>query len=123
MINIFDILYEKTSLTYEENTFTTSSGVNLRTRVMFLNSFVRSQNWNLTQHQYDRLYMAYRVFLRRMVRGGFRFCDESNGDFRYVVNNDRLHQICGTSDLNLFIKLQQRNYALHVIRMSLERNV
>ena len=79
---------------------------------MFLNSFVRSrlcyscQNWNLTQHQYDRLDVAYRVFLRRMVRGGFRFCDESNSDFRHVMNNDRLHQICDTSDLNLFIKLQ-----------------
>ena len=56
--------------------------------------------------------MAYRVFLKSVVRGGFCFCDESNGDFRYVTNNDRLHQICGTSDLNLFIKLQQRNYAL-----------
>ena len=103
--------------------------INLRTRVMFLNSFVRSrlcyscQNWNLTQYQYDRLDVAYRVFLRRMVRGGFRFCDESNGDFRYVINNNRLHQICGTSDLSLFIKLQQRNYVMHVIRMSLERNV
>ena len=90
---------------------------------MFLNSFVRSrlcyscQNWNLTQHQYDRLDVAYRVFLRRMVRDGLRFCDESNSDFRYGINNDRLPQICGTSDLNL------RNYALHVIRMSLERNV
>ena len=27
------------------------------------------------------------------------------------------------SDLNLFVKLQQRNYALHVVRMSLDRNV
>ena len=45
-----------------------------------------------------------------MVRG-FRFFDESNGDFRHVINNDRLHQICDTSDLNLFIKLQQHNYA------------
>ena len=60
--------------------------------------------------------VAYRVFLKSMVRGGFCFCDESNGDFRYVTNNDRLHQICGTSDLNLFIKLQQRNYAL-IIKM------
>ena len=57
---------------------------------------------------------AYRVFLKSVVRGGF--CDESNGDFRYVTNNDRLHQICGTSDFNLFIKLQQRNYAL-IIKM------
>ena len=58
---------------------------------MFLNIFVRSrlcyscQNWNLTQHQYDRLDVAYRVFLRRMVRGGFRFRDERNGDYRLVM--------------------------------------
>ena len=96
---------------------------------MFLNSFVRSrltyacQNWNLTKLQYDRLDVTYRVFLRRMVRGGFRFRDERNGDFRYVVTNDHLHQICGTSDLNMFVKLQQRNYALHVVRMSVDRNV
>ena len=101
----------------------------LRTRVMFLNSFVRSrlsyacQNWNLTQSQYDRLDVAYRVFLRRMVRGGFRFRDERNGDYRYVISNARLHEICGTSDLSSFIKSQQRNYAMHVIRMPWERSV
>ena len=66
--------------------------INLRTRVMFLNSFVRSrltyacQNWNLTKLQYDRLDVTYRVFLRRMARGGFRFRDERNDDFRYVIN-------------------------------------
>ena len=103
--------------------------INLRTRVMFLNSFVRSrlsyacQNWNLTELQYDRLDVTYRVFLRRMVRGGFRFRDEINGDYRYVISNIQLHQICGTSDLSLFIRSQQRNYAMHIVRMSLERCV
>ena len=74
------------------------------------------QNWNLTQSQYDRLDVAYRVFLRRMVRGSFRFQDERNGNYRYVISNLRLHEICGTSDLSSFIKSQQRNYAMHVIR-------
>ena len=89
---------------------------------MFLNSFVWSrlcyacQNWNLTQSQYDRLDVAYRVFLRRIVRGSFRFQDERNGNYRYVISNLRLHEICGTSDLSSFIKSQQRNYAMHVIR-------
>ena len=96
---------------------------------MFLNSFVRSrlsyacQNWNLTELQYDRLDVTYRVFLRRMVCGGFRFRDEINGDYRYVISNIQLHQICGTSDLSLFIRSQQRNYAMHIVRMSLERCV
>ena len=103
--------------------------IHIRTRVTFLNSFVRSrlsyacQNWNLTQSQYDRLDVAYRVFLRRMVRGGFRFRDEANGDYSYIISSARLHEICGTSDLSSFIKSQQRNYAMHVIRMPLQRNV
>ena len=59
---------------------------------MFLNSFVRSRLCYSCQ-KYDRLDVAYRVLLRRMVRGGFRFFDESNGDFRHVINNDRLYQI------------------------------
>ena len=50
--------------------------VNLRTRILFLNSFVRSrltyacQNWNLTLYQYERLDISYRTFLRRMEPGG-----------------------------------------------------
>ncbi|XP_066935519.1 uncharacterized protein [Clytia hemisphaerica] len=97
--------------------------INLRVRIFFLNSFVRSrltyscQNWNLTSLQYDRLDVTYRMFLRRMVRGGFRYVDEVNNDFRYVISNNQLHTICGTSDVNVFIKQQQRNYAAHVVRM------
>ena len=59
---------------------------------------------------------AYRVFLRRMVRGGFRFQDKKNSNYRYVISNLRLHEIRGISDLSSFIKSQQRNYAMHVIR-------
>ena len=50
----------------------------LKTRVKFLNSFVRSrltyscQNWNLTLRQYEKLDVTYRNLLRRMVHGGFK---------------------------------------------------
>ena len=66
---------------------------------------------------------AYRVFLRRMVRGGFRFQDKKNSNYRYVISNLRLHGIRGISDLSSFIKSQQRNYAMHVIRMPRERSI
>ena len=58
-----------------------------------------------------------------MVRGGFRFRDEVNGDYRYTLDNARLHEICGTADLSLFIKSQQANYVMHIVRMPLERSV
>ena len=102
--------------------------INLHVRISFLNCFVRSrltyscQNWNLTSLQYDRLDIVYRLFLRRMVRGGFRHIDEANNDFRYLIDNNRLHSLCGTSDVNVYIKQQQRNYVAHVIRMSHDRS-
>lgn len=45
--------------------------VNLRIRILFLNSFVRStltyacQNWNLTSYQYERLYISCNTFCSR----------------------------------------------------------
>ena len=70
---------------------------------------------------------AYRVFLRRMVRGGFRFQDKKMAvtDMSLVHSTQylRLHEICGISDLSSFIKSQHRNYAMHVIRMSWERSI
>ena len=57
-----------------------------------------------------------------MVRGGFQFIDESNGDYRLRISNARLHKICYTSDVSSFIKAQQFNYATHIIRMSPERS-
>ena len=103
--------------------------LNLRLRVLFLNSFVRSrltyacQNWNLTTIQYERLDVTYRTFLRRMVRRGFQHVDEKNNDYRYVITNDVLHRICGTRDVNCFVKDQQKNYVAHVIRMPTSRGV
>ena len=58
-----------------------------------------------------------------MVRGGFRFQFEVNGDYRYVFDNARLHEICCTRDLSSFIKAQQSNYVMYFMRMPLERSV
>lgn len=103
--------------------------INLKTRILFLNSFVRSrlvyacQNWNLTQKQFDRLDVVYRKLLRRMIRGGFRFVNPDANDYRYAINNNQLHNICGTSDVSFFIKSQQHHYVSHIIRMPVTRTV
>jgi hypothetical protein len=101
--------------------------IHLRTRVMFMNSFVRSrltyscQNWNLNQVQFDRLDVCYRRFLRRMIRGGFKRKSDSENEFSLKINNNKLHQLCGTRDVNQFIKEQQCNYAGHIVRTSSDR--
>ena len=103
--------------------------INLKTRVKFLDSFVRStltyacQNWNVSKTQMDRLDVTYRGFLRRMVRGGFHFVNESENDYRYRISNEQLHNLCGSFDVSCFIRKQQQNYMKHVIRMPLDRSV
>ena len=95
--------------------------INLKTRIKFLNSLVRStltyacQNWNTNTNQMDRLNVTYRGFLRCMVRGGYRYINVSENDYRYRINNAELHNLCGTSDLSIFIQKQQQNYVEHVI--------
>jgi len=56
-----------------------------------------------------------------MVKGGFKRCDASEGDFRYKIDNAKLHAICHASDVSNFVRQQQKNYAGHVIRMPVER--
>ena len=109
----------------EMSTLLQNVKINLHTRIKFLNSFIRTrliyscQNWNLTAAQYDRIDTTYRNLLRRMVRGGFRHIGEN--DYRYRINNQRLHSLCGTSDLSIFVKKQQSRYCEHIIRMSQDR--
>ena len=58
-----------------------------------------------------------------MIRGGFkRMGGENDGDFRYKLTNDKMHKICGTSDVSEFIKNQQKSYASHVVRMPVDRS-
>lgn len=103
--------------------------IKISTRILFFNSYVRSrltyscQNWNLNINQYEKLDVTYRIFLRRMVRGGFKRLHENENDFRLKYSNMKIHQICGTKDVSEFIKKQQNSYAAHLIRMNLGRNV
>ena len=104
--------------------------IRLRTRITFLNSYVRSrlthscQNWSLTSAQYNHLDVVYRTFLRRMVRGGFSRQNNNNDDenqFKLKLTNNKIHSICNTNDLSEYIKAQQKSYAGHIIRTSMER--
>ena len=103
--------------------------INLHVRVTFLNCYVRSrlthacQNWTLNESQVNRLDCTYRMFLRRMVRNGFKYVDRQANDFRLVISNAQLHTICGTRDVSGHIRNQQLKYASHVVRMPLERSV
>ena len=105
----------------EMSTLLQNVKINLKTRILFLNSFIRSrltyscQNWNLTVTQHERIDAAYRNLLRRMIRGGFNRMSEN--DHRFRINNEKLHSLCGTSDVSIFVKKQQMNYCQHLIRM------
>ena len=54
-----------------------------------------------------------------MIRGSFNHVGE-NG-YRYRINNERLHSLCGTSDASVFVKKQQLNYCEHLIRITHSR--
>ena len=57
-----------------------------------------------------------------MIRRGFSRVDTA-GDFRYKINNAKLHVMSNTEDVSNFIRNQQMSYAGHVVRMSNERCV
>ena len=56
-----------------------------------------------------------------MIRGGFKPIGANNGDFRYNLNNEKVHLICCASYVSNFIRKQQEDYAGHVVRIPIER--
>ena len=94
--------------------------IRLHTRVKILTSIVRSrltyscQTWNTTSRQTDRINSAYTAMLRKMVKGGYR---RKNGtEWKFVLSNSDLHNICGTENIGEFVKRQQRKYLAHLAR-------
>ena len=93
--------------------------ISLKTRVILLNSLVRSrltygcQTWNLTARHSELLNAAYNRMIRMMIRKGFRRKEDS---WSFVLPNIEIYRLCGTEPLNLFIERQQRNYIAHVVR-------
>ena len=96
----------------------TNFHINLKTRVLILNSLVRSrltyscQTWNLNDKQNQLINTTYRKMLRRMIRGGF----QQNEDYHYKITNSKLHEICKTEDVSDFVARQQVNYCAHLVR-------
>ena len=77
--------------------------------------------WNLTAVQFEKLDVTYSNPLRRMIRGGFKRIGDNDGDFRHMLNNEKVHAMCCTSNVSNFIRKQQKDDAGHVVRMPIER--
>ena len=65
----------------------------LKTRVLMINSLVRSrltyasQTWNCTKSQLTKLNATYMGYLRRLVKGGF---DRKDGGWSFKYSNTQL---------------------------------
>ena len=53
-----------------------------------------------------------------MIWGGFKRIGDSDGDFWYKINDEKVHVICCRSDVSNFARKQQKDYAGHVVRMT-----
>ena len=93
--------------------------IRLKTRVLMLNSLVRSrivyssQTWSVTKTQINRMNSLYISLIRKMAKGEYKRKTDS---MSYRLTNADLLRVSGTEDLRGFIQRQQRNYVGHVIR-------
>ena len=93
--------------------------ISLKTRVLLLNSLIRSrltyacQTWCLTVKQRDSLDVSYNRVLRMMVRNGFKRKENS---WAYVLSNEELYRICSTESISVFVNRQQQRYIAHILR-------
>ena len=93
----------------------------LKTRVLMVNSLVRSrltyacQTWSSAQSQLAKLNATYMGYLRRLVKGGFA---RKDGGWSFRYSNAQLLQICNTGDLRDFIKSQQLKYVVNLLKRS-----
>jgi hypothetical protein len=98
-----------------------NSKINMKTRVMMLNSLVRSrltygcQTWSCSKNQMNKLNSAYMGFIRRMVKGGF---NRRDGSWSYCYTNNDLLRISDTPDLYTFVEKQQSNYVTKILMKS-----
>ena len=55
-----------------------------------------------------------------MIRGGFKPIRDNDGSVHNKLNNETVHVMVCTSDVNNFIRKQQKHYAGHVGRLPIE---
>ena len=95
----------------------------MKTRVMMLNSLVRSrlvygcQTWSCNRNQIKKLNAAYMGYIRRMVKGGF---NRRDGTWSYQYTNSDLLRIANTTELSSFIEKQQTSYVMKILKKSNE---
>ena len=128
----------------EHKRLLTNKRISLQTRVLFLNALCRSRltygchAWRPTNAELSKISSTYRYMLRSLLFNGYSRVNppppESNNDttsslsdgevevedeerdWRYVVNNEALHEITRTCSIEEFYEMQQRNWIAHVIR-------
>ena len=109
-----------------------NKNIHLATRVMFMNSLVRSRltygchAWRPTQSEMSKLSSRYKYFLRCMVYNGFkRVCPPEKDDpdassetvdWRYVISDDKLLQITKCIPLEQYYQVQQKKWVAHITR-------
>ena len=97
----------------------TNFRINLKTRVLIVNSIVRSrltyscQTWTLTQPQMNKINSTYIQMLRKLVRNGSK-----TEDLRYIYSNEQILRFCNTPDIPTYVAKQQESYLGHLARQS-----
>ena len=128
----------------EHRKLLTNMSISINTRIMFLESLVRSRLtygchcWRPTASEINKIEATYRHFLRSMIWNGFKRVnppsqqqnqDNTDGnseddgneteeeiDWSYIINNDRLYELTNSKDISTYYKLQQMNWISHIIR-------
>jgi len=105
--------------------------INLKTRIQFLNSLVRTRmcylcgGWTITQAQLNKIQSKYTEFLRYMIKGGHQRSlpieyETKKGDKReftkFTIKNEEILKIAETDTIDSYISRQQSNWIAHCVR-------
>ena len=94
--------------------------INIKTRILMLNSLVRSrilyscQTWCITQLQMQQMNSQYLNFIRKMVNGEFRRKGDDSWSFFY--SNEDILRIAGATDLTTIVKRLQRGFLCQIVQ-------
>ena len=117
---------------FELKSLFTNHKVHLQSRLMFLNSLIRSrltyasQTWTLTKKQLEKLEQTVTYLQRFMIKGGFQrrskkidytTKDGRSGEFsKILITNEEVGKICKSEPISKFIERQQSNWIGHIVR-------
>ena len=96
--------------------------IHLQTRLLFLQSLVRSrltygvQYWTLTEKKIDLLESTWLKYLRHLIRGGFQKVRSSAGWLKHRIPSSQIYAITKSQTLREYIYKQQDRWVAHVCR-------